>query len=281
MNTDYERVERAIGFIRSNIEQQPDLNTVASHIGLSPYHFQRLFQRWAGVSPKRFLEYLTVERAKNMLRQSSSVLDASLQSGLSGPGRLHDQFVSIEAVTPGEYKKAGEGLEISYGPGKTPFGDAFLAFTERGILSLAFSGRSENKSLLESLRKDWPGAKFKLNKNAARETLEAVFSVELMAKKNLLLHVRGTNFQVRVWQALLSIPAGNVSTYQSVANSIGKPKSVRAVANAIGANPIAWVIPCHRVLRSNGELSGYRWGPERKQLMLAREWVENQESALR
>lgn len=274
MNADYERVARAIGFIRDNVEQQPDLKTVAEHIGLSPYHFQRLFQRWAGVSPKRFLEFLTVEQAKRLLRQSSSVLDASLQSGLSGPGRLHDHFVSIESVTPGEYRKRGEGLQISYGFSDSPFGEAFLAQTERGILALSFVDGQNREGVLDSLKVEWPFASIKKDPATAKQLMQQLFDGEEEPKDKLLLLVKGTNFQVKVWQALLSIPTGAVCSYQALANDIGRPKSVRAVANAVAANPVAWLIPCHRVLRSNGELSGYRWGAERKRLMLAREWAE-------
>ncbi len=280
MSTDYERVEAAISYIRNNVEQQPDLKAVAAHVGLSPYHFQRLFQRWAGVSPKRFLEYLTLEKAKSMLRQSSTVLDASLESGLSGPGRLHDHFVSIEAVTPGEFKKGGDGLLIKYAWHDSPFGEAFMALTHRGILALAFCDSSDRENYLVDLKNDWPGASFKLDKATITKVMQDLFVEGKRQRENILLHIRGTNFQVQVWQALLNIPAGSVTSYQVVADNIGKPGSVRAVANAIGANPVAWLIPCHRVLRSNGELSGYRWGPKRKQLMLAREWAENKAAAV-
>ena len=280
MSTDYERVEAAIRYIRNNVEHQPDLKSVAAHVGLSPYHFQRLFQRWAGVSPKRFLEYLTLEQAKNMLRQSSTVLDASLESGLSGPGRLHDHFVSIEAVTPGEFKKGGEGLLITYAWHDSPFGEAFMAITHRGILALAFCDSSEEESHLVELKKGWPNASFTMDKAAISKIMHGLFDDEGRQKENILLHIRGTNFQVRVWQALLNIPVGSVTSYQAIAECIDKPRSVRAVANAIAANPVAWLIPCHRVLRSNGELSGYRWGPNRKQLMLAREWAEKRPAAI-
>ena len=274
MNSDYERIARSIDFIRDNVDLQPGLDEVAAHVGLSPYHFQRLFQRWAGVSPKRFLEFLTVEQAKKLLKDSHSVLESSLQTGLSGPGRLHDQFVSIEAVSPGEFKNQGEGIKIEYGHQQTPFGRALVALSPRGILALSFCSSEEQASELKKLQDDWPNAKFLENSRKSKETLSRVFSETSVSAEQTVLAIRGTNFQVKVWNALLDIAPGSVSSYRAVAEKIGKPRAVRAVANAVGANPVAYLIPCHRVLRSTGELSGYRWGPERKRLMLAREWSQ-------
>ncbi|MFT5133149.1 MAG: AraC family transcriptional regulator of adaptative response [Gammaproteobacteria bacterium] len=274
MKADYERIERAIHFIQQNVGQQPDLKKVADHIGLSPYHFQRLFQRWAGVSPKRFLEYLTVERAKVLLQDSHSILDASIETGLSGPGRLHDHFVSIDAVSPGEYKNRGDNLEISYAFHESPFGELLLALTERGILALSFVERNSKNAELAKLKDKWCNAHFVEEKLRARHLVTHLFDSNKASQEKLLLSIHGTNFQVKVWNALLAIPCGTIVSYQTIANRLERPKAVRAVANAIGANPVAYLIPCHRVLRSSGELGGYRWGMERKRLMLGREWAQ-------
>jgi len=274
MNTDYERIERAIIYIQENVKQQPKLEAVAEHIGLSPYHFQRLFQRWAGVTPKQFLEYLTVKQAKILLQQPMSVMDTSLESGLSGPGRLHDQFVSIEAVSPGEYKSRGAMMEISYAFHQSPFGEVLLATTSRGILALSFVDDANTELELDKLKKEWSEAKFVEEKTASKRLIKRLFYESGSQQEKLLLAIRGTNFQVKVWNALLKVPEGNIVSYQTIANSISKPKAVRAVASAIGANPVAYIIPCHRVLRSSGELGGYRWGMPRKKLMLGRELAQ-------
>jgi AraC family transcriptional regulator, regulatory protein of adaptative response / methylated-DNA-[protein]-cysteine methyltransferase len=274
MNTDYERIERAIIYIQRNVEKQPNLDAVADYIGLSPYHFQRLFQRWAGVTPKRFLEFLTVKQAKTMLQLSMSVMDTSLESGLSGPGRLHDQFVSIEAVSPGEYKSKGMMLEITYAFHDSPFGQVLLATTERGILALSFVDDTNRQSELNRLKEEWSNARFIEEKIKSKRLIKRLFNNDDSDQQKLLLSIRGTNFQVKVWNALLNIPEGSVVSYQTIANRISKPTAVRAVASAIGANPVAYLIPCHRVLRSSGELGDYRWGTERKRAMLGRELAQ-------
>ncbi len=274
MKTDYERVERAIQYIRQNVDQQPDLTAVAAHIGLSRYHFQRLFQRWAGVTPKRFLEYLTVEQAKALLQQSKSVMDTSLETGLSGPGRLHDQFISIEAVSPGEFKNQGANLKIDYGFHESPFGEVLLALTARGILAMSFVNSDNRETELARLKSEWRNANFNEESNRSGAIIKRLFSNKNSNREKLLLSIRGTNFQIKVWNALLSIPVGSVVSYQSVAIKLGRSRAVRAVANAVGANPVAYLIPCHRVLRSSGELSGYRWGADRKRIMLGREWAQ-------
>ena len=274
MKTDYERVERAIQYIRQNVDQQPDLTAVAAHIGLSRYHFQRLFQRWAGVTPKRFLEYLTVEQAKALLQQSKSVMDTSLETGLSGPGRLHDQFISIEAVSPGEFKNQGANLKIDYGFHDSPFGEVLLALTARGILAMSFVNSDNRETELARLKSEWCNANFNEESKRSGEIVKRLFSNKNSNREKLLLSIRGTNFQIKVWNALLSIPLGSVVSYQSVAIKLGRSRAVRAVANAVGANPVAYLIPCHRVLRSSGELSGYRWGADRKRIMLGREWAQ-------
>ena len=274
MTADYERIERAIQFIRQNKEQQPELKLVAAHVGLSPYHFQRLFQRWAGVTPKRFLELLTVEHAKTLLRESKSVMETSLETGLSGPGRLHGQFISIEVVSPGEFKKRGAKLNIRYGFHATPFGEALLALSTRGILALSFVDEDNRQAALGKLKSDWCNASFVEDNKTTKTIVSCLFTQKKINKEKTMLSVRGSNFQIKVWNALLGIPSGSAVSYQSIADKIKRPSSVRAVANAIGANPVAYLIPCHRVLRSNGELSGYRWGPDRKRIILAREWAE-------
>ncbi len=266
---DYQRIARAISFIQGNIDAQPSLAEVAAHISLSPYHFQRLFRRWAGVSPKRFLEYLTVNQAKRLLDNSNSILDASLELGLSSPARLHDQFVSIEAMTPGQYKDRGRGLSIDYGFHPSPFGEILLAKTTRGICKLAFVDAANRQQEVEKLGQLWQKAKIKQNDSETAMIAAALFADFAAENKKLRLLVHGTNFQVSVWRALLKIPSAKILAYKDIAKAIGKPSSVRAVANAIGANPVAYLIPCHRVLRSTGELGGYRWGTERKGIMLA------------
>lgn len=274
MTADYERIERAIQFIRQNKEQQPELKLVAAHVGLSPYHFQRLFQRWAGVTPKNFLEFLTVEHAKTRLQESKSIMETSLKTGLSGSGHLHNQFISIEVVSPSEFKNRGAQLNIRYGFHATPFGEALLALSTRGILALSFVDEDNRQAALGKLKSDWCNASFVEDNKTTKTIVSCLFTQKKINKEKTVLSVRGTNFQIKVWNALLGIPSGSVVSYQSIADKIERPRSVRAVANAIGANPVAYLIPCHRVLRSNGELSGYRWGPDRKRIMLGREWAE-------
>lgn len=266
---DYQRVAAAISFLQNNVHEQPSLDEVASHIGLSPYHFQRMFRRWAGVSPKRFLEYLTVNHAKNLLDDSKSVLDTALDLGLSSPARLHDQFISIEAITPGQYKKRGKGMEIRYGLHPGPFGEMLLAQTEKGICSLAFVDARTRESELNQLKEAWSGASLIEDRDATSSLARSLFENKGKLKKEIHLSVRGTNFQINVWKALLKIPSATVTSYQALSDLIGKPAAVRATANAVASNPVAFLIPCHRVLRSTGALSGYRWGPDRKQLLLA------------
>ena len=271
---DYTRVEQAIIYLKQNFKTQPNLQEVASSIGLSEYHFQRLFSRWAGISPKRFLQFLTVEHAKELLEESRNLLDVTYESGLSSPGRLHDLFVTCEAMTPGEYKKKAEGLTITFGFHPSPFGEALLATTGRGVCGLDFvvSGRRDNT--LESLRQKWPKARFVEAPEQTRPYAVQIF--EPVAEEPALpLLLKGTNFQIRVWEALLKIPSGTVVSYETLAARIGQPRAVRAVANAVGRNPIGFVIPCHRVIRKIGKFGGYQWGDARKQAMLAWESGRN------
>jgi AraC family transcriptional regulator of adaptative response/methylated-DNA-[protein]-cysteine methyltransferase len=269
---DYARIERALRFLNLNYLQRPALDEIAAQVHLSPFHFERLFQRWAGTSPKRFLQFLTKERAKILLRDSRSLLDAAYESGLSGPGRLHDLFVACEAVTPGEYKLHGETMAIEYGFQPTPFGECLLARTERGICALQFLSPESKSAALRDLRDEWPAAKFVENGSATSEICRLIFGgVAKDATRPFHLHLRGTNFQLQVWQALLAIPPGRLTNYGELAARIGAPKASRAVGSAIGRNPIAYLIPCHRVIRALGVIGDYRWGHERKQAMIARE----------
>jgi len=264
---DYERIARAIEYLRIHAARQPDLAAVAGHLHLSEHHFQRLFTRWAGVSPKRFLQYLTVEHAKARLASSASVLDLAGAVGLSGPGRLHDLFVTLEAMSPGEYKAGGAGLAIRYGVHDSPFGPALIATSARGVCGLHFIDGAQDAGSL--LRRDWPQAALQTDRHGTAPLAERIFP-PLASRPGtpLALLVRGSNFQVKVWRALLALPFGSVATYRNIAGSIGEPSAARAAGNAIGANPVAWLIPCHRVIRESGELSRYRWGAERKAAML-------------
>jgi AraC family transcriptional regulator of adaptative response/methylated-DNA-[protein]-cysteine methyltransferase len=278
---DYERVASSIRFLEERSGDDPSLDEIAAQVELSPYHFERLFKRWAGTTPKRFLQCLRVEHAKQLLRDSRSVLDASLEAGLSGPSRLHDLFCTLEAVTPGEFKKGGEGLEIRHAVHSTPFGNCFVASTERGICRLGFCDREgEATEVLGALRSEWPRAQLVEDHGGTRPLIERVFRGPGQGSRGPLhLFVRGTNFQVQVWRALLAIPDGHLLSYQDVARGLGRPSASRAVASAIAANPVAVLIPCHRVLRSSGAISGYRWGPERKRALIAYEAARAAERA--
>jgi len=272
---DYSRIERAIRYLDEQREAQPTLEDVAAHVGLSKYHFHRLFQRWAGVTPKRFLQYLTVEHARSLLERHEPVLATAYEAGLSGPGRLHDHFVQVEAATPGEVSRGGEGLTIRTGIHPTPFGDALLATTERGVCFLAFVGDDEADAVGE-LRNRWPRARIVEDPGAtatlAREIVQAVEAAvagdRVRPPTPVTLYLEGTNFQLQVWRALLRVPPGSVTTYGALAEAIGRPEAARAVGSAVGRNPVSFLVPCHRVIRSVGEFGGYRWGRERKRAML-------------
>jgi AraC family transcriptional regulator, regulatory protein of adaptative response / methylated-DNA-[protein]-cysteine methyltransferase len=268
LSEDYARVEQAIRYLEQNAQRQPDLSEVAAHIGLSEYHFQRLFTRWAGISPKRFLQFLTKENAKQLLAHSTNMLDATYRTGLSSPGRLHDLFVHTEAVTPGEYKSKGAGVEIVYGFHPTPFGECLLAVTGRGICFLAFVDGNRNVPLAE-LNKGWANATLTESPARTEPFIEQIFSPQPGA--SLSLHLRGTNFQLKVWEALLRLPPGAVTSYESLAGQICTSRAARAVGNAVGHNPVAVLIPCHRVLQKSGDFGNYRYGPTRKKAILGRE----------
>lgn len=270
---DYLRIEQAIAYLENHYKDQPSLEEVAANIGLSEYHFQRLFTRWAGVSPKRFLQFLTKQGAKDLLNQSENLLDTTHQVGLSSLGRLHDLFVTTEAVTPGEYKSRGEGVTIRYGIHLTPFGKCLIGLTERGICHLGFVQTSEGDAI-DNLVADWKEARMIEDYRSTASLVEPIFDLRYNTRiKPLTLHLRGTNFQLKVWEALLTIPTGTVTTYEGIASRIGKPAATRAVGTAVGHNPIAVLIPCHRVIRKVGEFGNYRYGELRKKALLAREFV--------
>lgn len=275
MSSDYQRIETAIRFIEENAAEQPSLEEIAAQVGLSPFHFQRLFRRWAGISPKRFLQLVTVEHAKELLEGSTSVMETAYEVGLSGPARLHDHFVALEAVTPGEFKSQGLGLRIRYGVHESPFGDVFLASTDRGICGLRFvdDDPREAVSWLSGL---WPGAGLEQDQPATREVVRQIFA-EGGPSEPIPVLVKGTNFQVAVWKALLRIPPGQLVAYEDVARSIGRPSASRAVGGAVGANRISYLIPCHRVIRSSGALGGYAWGSPRKRAIIG--WEAGRELA--
>jgi AraC family transcriptional regulator of adaptative response/methylated-DNA-[protein]-cysteine methyltransferase len=272
---DYLRVEKAISFLQSNYTRQPDLQEVARSVHLSEYHFQRLFTRWAGISPKKFLQYLTLEHAKRSLKESRSVLDATFDAGLSSPGRLHDLFVAIEAMTPGEFKQSGEGLTIHYGFHPTMFGECLLAVTGRGICGLSFVSEGKRTQVLKELRDRWTGATLREATGATQPFIDRLFSRPAKKqRKPLQLLLKGTNFQIKVWEALMKIPEGKVVSYEDLARAVGNSGASRAVGNAVGKNPVAYIIPCHRVIKRVGIIGNYHWGPERKKALLGWEWAK-------
>jgi len=272
---DFERIEKVIQYIEQNFRQQPELKIIADHVGLSEFHLQRLFKRWVGISPKRFLQYLTKEHAKTLLRQSENVLSVTFDSGLSGPGRLHDLFVSCEAVTPGEYKLMGEGLQIDYGSHQTPFGKCMIAKTNRGVCGLFFLKENDEAYYIQRLKHDWPEANIKKNPERTFSSVDKIFNLNTWEKdKPVSLFVKGTNFQIKVWEALLKIPRGNVVAYEEIAKFVGQPKAVRAVGTAVARNPISFLIPCHRVIRKYGDFGNYQGGTARKKAILAWEMIK-------
>lgn len=267
-STDYARIEKAIRYIDESYQLQPLLEEVARHVGLSDYHFQRLFSRWAGVSPKRFLQFVTARHARDLLDSSRTVLDAAYDAGLSGPGRLHDLMVSVDAMTPGEVKRRGAGLVIRYGYHDSPFGECIVATTDRGLCGLEFLGDAGPAAALESVRARWPAASFVPDPEASGEIASRVFDTA-RGGAPLPLYLQGTNFQIKVWEALLRIPAGEVATYGEIAGRVCSTRAARAVGAAIGRNPIAFVVPCHRVIRTTGAFGEYHWGADRKRALLA------------
>jgi len=273
--TDYERIAKAIAFIAQRVDSQPTLEEVAAHLHLSPFHFQRLFSRWAGVTPKRFLQVLTVARAKRLLGEARPLLEVADGLGLSSASRLYDHFVQLEAVTPGEFKTRGAGLVIRFAVQETPFGPAFIAMTPRGICHFAFVDGGGIDVELAALRAQWPLAELCEDGRPSQAVIEAMFgaSVRRELRLPISLHVSGTNFQISVWKALLNIAPATVASYAQVAEAVGRPKAARAVGQAVGANPVALLIPCHRVIQQSGALGGYHWGTSRKQAIQAWELV--------
>lgn len=266
---DYQRIEKAIRFIENNFTSQPTLDQISESVHLSKYHFNRLFKRWAGISPIQFQQILTLEYAKKKLADSRSLLDTAFDAGLSGPGRLHDLFVTFEAMTPGEFKKMGAGLEISYGFDYTPFGQCLVAVTERGICHLGFVDKDNRAEAFNHLQQNWPEATLFEEETHIRQIVSRIFRLKQPAdSRPFHLHLKGTNFQVNVWRALLTIPTGSIVSYQDIAALIGHPKAFRAVANAIAINPVGYLIPCHRVISKSGKIHQYRWGSARKKAIV-------------
>jgi AraC family transcriptional regulator of adaptative response/methylated-DNA-[protein]-cysteine methyltransferase len=276
MPSDYARIEKALTYIADRVDEQPELDDVAATLGLSPFHFQRLFTRWVGVSPKKFLQYLTLERAKACLNASASVLDAAHEAGLSGPSRLHDLFLAHEAVTPGEFKLRGEGLTIRYGWAESPFGACLILATPRGICGMAFAGADGRGPCLDDMTARWPRARFVEDEAAIARLGEAIFAPRVHDREALKLVLYGSPFQVKVWEALLRIPQGALVSYDNLAAAIGASGAARAVGSAVGDNPISFLIPCHRVIRKSGAISHYHWGRPRKMAMIGWEAAQRE-----
>ena len=281
---DYDRIAAALAYVDDHFEDQPSLGEIARQAGLSEFHFQRLFTRWVGISPKKFLQQLTLERAKQSLESSASVLDAAYDAGLSGPGRLHDLFVACEAVTPGEYKTRGAGMTIRYGFHASPFGECLLLVTDRGICGLAFIDpqRETRAEALAYLAKGWANAALVEDATATKPFIDRMFGLSGKTPAGdgspLRVLLRGTEFQVKVWRALLTIPPGRLTTYEDIGRRIGyTSNAARAIGRANGSNLISWLVPCHRVIRKTGAIGGYRWGRERKLAMIG--WEAAQQDA--
>jgi AraC family transcriptional regulator of adaptative response/methylated-DNA-[protein]-cysteine methyltransferase len=267
---DYERVANVIRYLDRHYTEQPDLNAIAHSVGLSQFHFHRLFSNWAGVTPKDFLQSLTFEHVKALLHEGESVLGAALEAGLSGPGRLHDLCVALEAASPGELKNGGAGLQIDYGVAETPFGNALIAETPRGVCHLSFLNGGGHDAARDLLAAEWPNAKLRRADERVHKLAEQIFArpARQEAQPRLRAFVRGTPFQLRVWRALLRVPPGALTTYGRLAALLNQPTAARAVGSAVGANPLAFIIPCHRVIRETGALGNYRWDPIRKRAIL-------------
>jgi AraC family transcriptional regulator of adaptative response/methylated-DNA-[protein]-cysteine methyltransferase len=266
---DYEIVRRAIAYISEQWRSQPNIDAIAAAAGVTPTELHHLFRRWAGLTPKAFLEALTLDRARGLLRDSASVLDASYEVGLSGPGRLHDLFVSHEAMSPGEWKKGGEGLTIRFGFHPSPFGTALVMATDRGLAGIAFADPGEEKAALADMTRRWPKADYVEDRPRTAALAHRVFDpTQWRAEQPLRVVLIGTDWEVRVWEALLKIPLGCATTYSSLAAKVGSIKASRAVGAAVGKNPLSFVVPCHRVIGKAGDLTGYHWGLNRKRAML-------------
>lgn len=266
-NINYQRIEEAINYIRTNFKEQPDLERVAEKVHLSPFHFQRLFTEWAGVSPKKFLQFISVGHAKNILKEQKATLsDAAFETGLSGTGRLHDLFAKIEGMTPGEFKNGGERLSINYSFAESPFGNILVASTAKGICYMAFA--DDGPKAYGELLKQFPNAKYHQMVDLIQQNALYIFTKDWNKLNEIKIHIKGTDFQIKVWEALLKIPLGQLSTYGSIAASIENPNASRAVGSAIGDNPVAFIIPCHRVIQSTGIIGQYHWGSTRKTALI-------------
>jgi AraC family transcriptional regulator, regulatory protein of adaptative response / methylated-DNA-[protein]-cysteine methyltransferase len=264
---DFQRIEQAIRFIRENFREQPDLDTIARQIHISPFHFQRLFKEWAGVSPKKFLQYTSVEYAKKLLSNQETLASVSFETGLSGTSRLHDLFIHIEGMTPGEYKEGGKNLHIHYSHAETLFGNILIASTPKGICHISFMGENTGTPEAEIYRR-FPAATLEQQTDLLQQQALKLFRDDWSDLGRIKLHLKGTDFQIKVWNALLQIPPGSLRSYHQIAGKIGDPKASRAVGTAIGSNPIAYLIPCHRVITSDGQLGGYHWGIDRKSALI-------------
>jgi AraC family transcriptional regulator of adaptative response/methylated-DNA-[protein]-cysteine methyltransferase len=263
----YQRIAEAIRYITENFKDQPNLDEVAEQVHLSPFHFQRLFTEWAGVSPKKFLQFISIEHAKSIIRdQQATLFDAAFETGLSGTGRLHDLFIQIEGMTPGEYKNGGESLAINYSFAETPFGEVLVASTQKGVCHMAFS--EDEVHAFDVLREKFPHASYRQVADMIQQNALLIFSKDWSSLSEVKLHLKGTAFQLKVWESLLKIPAGKFTTYGKLADSLNNPGASRAVGSAVGDNPVAYLIPCHRVIRSSGQFGQYHWGSLRKTAML-------------
>ncbi|KAA2224327.1 bifunctional helix-turn-helix domain-containing protein/methylated-DNA--[protein]-cysteine S-methyltransferase [Chryseobacterium sediminis] len=264
---DYNRIAKAIEYIQSNFRLQPSLEEVAENIHLSPAHFQKIFTDWAGTSPKKFLQFISLEHAKNLLKEErASLFDAAYETGFSSTSRLHDLFVKVEGMSPAEYKNGGKSLTIHYSFSESPFGNLLVASTEKGICYMAFE--DDKEKAFGELKQKFPNASFTEQQDALQKNALSIFDKDWTKLNTIKLHLKGTDFQLKVWESLLTIPMGKLSTYGSLAEKIGNPKAFRAVGTAIGSNPVAFLIPCHRVIQATGHLGGYRWGSDRKQLIV-------------
>ena len=273
-NINYQRIEEAIRFMSKNVTEQPDLDAIAKALHLSPFHFQRIFTEWVGISPKKFLQFLTTEYLKTKLNDTRNIIEAANEAGLSSQSRVYDLFVTIEAVTPQEFKTQGAGIQIAYGFHETPLGACILATTERGLCGLSFVQNNDRETAFLELKNKWQNAQLVENQEYTEGVVQRIFNETATDRKFNLL-VKGTNFQLKVWQALLHIPSGNVASYQTIAQSIGNPKALQAVGSAVGANPVGYLIPCHRVIRKEGQIGEYHWGSARKTLILGKEMAQN------
>lgn len=270
---DYQRIEKAIEYLKTNFKQQPSLEDIAEHVHLSPFHFQRMFKEWAGLSPKQFLQYLSIEYAKDILIQNGKLADAAYKTGLSGTSRLHDLFIKIEGMTPGEFKNGGQQLQINYSFAESPFGRLLVASTTKGICYMAFY--EDPDQAFAALQQLFPNAGYQQLLDQLQQNALYIFSTDWSRLSEVKLHLKGTDFQIKVWETLLKVPQGNLASYADIAHEIQKPTANRAVGSAVGNNPVAFLIPCHRVIKSTGELGQYHWGAAKKAAMIGWEAAKN------